>query len=113
MGFEPTTFCLASRRSTTELRPLVEWYLLCSTKLTKMAISVNTRAIGHLKDRAGIESTIQGKGDHKGSGRIPGRLQMFDQGQKILSNDKMLILMYAMIKGGYAQQNIGVGEQSG
>ena len=46
MGFEPTTFCLASRRSTTELRPLVEWYSLCSTKLTKMAISVNTRAIG-------------------------------------------------------------------
>ena len=50
MGFEPTTFCLASRRSTTELRPLVEWYSQRSTKLTKMAISVNTRAIGYLKD---------------------------------------------------------------
>ncbi|MGB3863690.1 MAG: hypothetical protein WA915_16545 [Candidatus Aminicenantaceae bacterium] len=82
-----------------------------------MAISVNTRAIGcaigHLKERAGIESSIQGKGTHIGSGRIPGRFQMFCQCQKILPNDKMLVLMHTMIKRRYAQQNIGVGKRSG
>ncbi len=44
MGFEPTTFSLARRRSTTELRPLVEWR--CGRQMVRMV------------DPVGFEPTI-------------------------------------------------------
>ena len=47
MGFEPTTFCLASRRSTTELRPLCPAYNALSSwvKLPKTVDSVNNKTV--------------------------------------------------------------------
>jgi hypothetical protein len=44
MGFEPTTFCLASRRSTTELRPLQYLYASWVSKLLKMCLNPITNA---------------------------------------------------------------------
>gem|GEM_PF-1658962 len=54
MGLEPTTFCLASRRSTTELRPLIA----CSgiEKLTKIYTSVNLRGVNSGKDLLDLDN---------------------------------------------------------
>ena len=48
MGFEPTTFCLASRRSTTELRPLFVFNHRKENraKLPERAIAVNLSGMG-------------------------------------------------------------------
>jgi hypothetical protein len=45
MGFEPTTFCLASRRSTTELRPLDEASKTLEIKYQKKLNTVNKMPI--------------------------------------------------------------------
>ena len=48
-GFEPSTFCLASRRSTTELRPLKSQLEIVryGLKLSESPVSVNTNDPDH------------------------------------------------------------------
>jgi hypothetical protein len=50
MGFEPTTFSLARRRSTTELRPQVKHCPLCPSRDTRRSIGFERARIYHGQD---------------------------------------------------------------
>ena len=54
------------------------------------------------------EFSVQRKGPHKGSGRIPGSFQMLGQREKVFMDDEIVILMHAVIKRGYTQQDVAV-----
>ena len=60
MGLEPTAFCMASRRSTTELRPHEHYLTMLWFKLTKSGKSVNTFAAAPEAPRAPFKPLLSG-----------------------------------------------------